>query len=315
MSERRQGGEVRAEGRRLAGTVMAYGEVSPSHRERFEPGSLRLAEAVPLNLFHDPLRAVAWQPGGGLEIREEGGALIMRAELPPIPAADVVLAEIRGGRIGGLSVEFNAERERREDGLRVIEKAVLSGIGIVRSPSYTGSRVEARARSGMSLRARIPTKRDLACRCSGVNCRKARFTDEAVEKMLAEAFALTAPRDVVATWVDYRAPLASVSRGTLRRSGADGVEIDLPTGAAGEAVMAARDNAGIVVRPHIDASAATATELGGVAEYSRAPVRAFVISATDEREGWPEPDLVATPDNLPAPSLVRRRDRRQRVWL
>lgn len=147
-TERRaiEGVELRVEGRRLSGIVMAYGDVSPSHRERFEPGSLRAAESVPLNLFHDAERAVAWHPGGGLELRSEADSLAMVAQLPPIPAADRALAEIRAGRIGGLSVEFRAVKERREAGLRVIEEATLSGIGIVRAPSYEASRVEARAR-------------------------------------------------------------------------------------------------------------------------------------------------------------------------
>ena len=130
-TERRQAGEVRAEGRRLTGTVMPYGEVSPSHRERFEPGALRMAEAVPLNLFHDPERAIAWQPGGGLALTQDRRALTMTATVPPIPAGDRALALVREGRANGLSVEFHAKRERREDGLRVIEEAVLSGIGLV----------------------------------------------------------------------------------------------------------------------------------------------------------------------------------------
>ena len=91
--ERRHVGEVRAEGRRLSGIVMAYGDVSPSHRERFEPGALRMAEAVHLDLQHDVMRAVAWHPGGGLELRQDGKALSMVAELPPIPAADRALGE------------------------------------------------------------------------------------------------------------------------------------------------------------------------------------------------------------------------------
>ena len=52
MFERFSAGlEVRAEGRNLTGTVLRYGDVSPSHRERFEPGSIRFADAVHLDLF------------------------------------------------------------------------------------------------------------------------------------------------------------------------------------------------------------------------------------------------------------------------
>ena len=78
-------GEIRVEGRRLSGTVLRYGEVSPTHKERFEPGSLRMAGAVHLDLFHDRERVVAYSPGGGLELRDGDGSLELTAELPPIP--------------------------------------------------------------------------------------------------------------------------------------------------------------------------------------------------------------------------------------
>lgn len=143
-AERRYAGELRAEGRRLSGVVMRFGDVSRTHRERFEPGAFRFAEAVTLDLFHDRERAAAWHPGGGLELREEDGALHMAAELPPIAAADRALALVASGEATGLSVDFHCEAERREDGLRVVEKALLKSIGLVRSPSYKGSRVERR---------------------------------------------------------------------------------------------------------------------------------------------------------------------------
>ena len=139
-------GEIRVEGRKLTGVVLRYGEVSPSHRERFEPGAMRLADAVHLDLYHDRERVIAFHPGGGLEIAEGHSALELVADLPQIPAADRALEEIRAGSTTGLSVEFRAVKERREAGIRVIEEAVLSGVALVRSPSYLGSRVEARHR-------------------------------------------------------------------------------------------------------------------------------------------------------------------------
>ena len=65
-------GEIRVEGRKLTGVVMRYGEISPSHKERFEPGSLRMADAVHLDLNHDRERVVAWHPAGGLELARPG---------------------------------------------------------------------------------------------------------------------------------------------------------------------------------------------------------------------------------------------------
>ncbi len=139
-------GEIRVEGRKLTGTVMRYGEVSPTHKERFAPGSIRMAGPVHLDLNHDRERVVAYSPGGGLELTDRGEALELSAELPPIPGADRALDDIRTGRANGLSVEFRAIKESRVDGVRVIEEAELSGVGIVSRPSYEGARVEARHR-------------------------------------------------------------------------------------------------------------------------------------------------------------------------
>ena len=139
-------GEIRVEGRRLTGTVLRYGEVSPTHKERFAPGSIRMAGAVHLDLAHDRERVIAYQPGGGLELTDQGEALELTAELPPIPAADRALDDIRAGKVTGLSVEFRAVKESRVNGVRVIEEAELSGVAIVVRPSYGGSRVEARNR-------------------------------------------------------------------------------------------------------------------------------------------------------------------------
>ena len=139
-------GEIRVEGRKLTGTVMRYGEVSPTHKERFAPGSIRMAGPVHLDLNHDRERVVAYSPGGGLELTDRGEALELSAELPPIPGADRALDDIRTGKANGLSVEFRAIKESRVDGVRVIEEAELSGIGIVGMPSYLGARVEARHR-------------------------------------------------------------------------------------------------------------------------------------------------------------------------
>ena len=146
ITERRAAAvELRVDGRKLSGVVMAYGEVSQSHRERFEPGSLRLADVVHLDLHHDPERAIAWLPDGGLELRDEESALLLAADLPPIPAADRALDEVRTGKVGGLSVEFRAVKESIVDGVRVIHEALLSGVGLVGRPSYSAASVEARA--------------------------------------------------------------------------------------------------------------------------------------------------------------------------
>ena len=309
--ERRTTGlELRAEGRRLTGTVMRYGDVSASHRERFEPGSLRIADSVHLDLHHDVERAVAWFPGGGLTLDNGPAALKMRATLPPLPAADRALAEIKAGRVGGLSCEFRAVRERQDAGIRVIEDAVLTGIGIVKAPSYGGSRVEARRRSGRTMRATIPAGRSVECRCSGAECKFAKMVKEGMEQAFNSAFRQF-EREVVAGFGSYDMPLASASSGTLRGrilgNGDGEVEIDLPADSVGAATLAAHEAAGVIVRPHIDSAGAVSTVEGETRVYQTMPIRAFLVSATDAREGWPAPVLVPTPEELASASAPRQR--------
>ena len=300
--------ELRVEGRKLSGVVMNYGEVSPSHRERFEPGSLRMAESVHLDLHHDIERAVAWHPGGGLTLDNGRDALTMRAELPPIPAADRALDEIRSGAVRGLSVEFRPVKERRDADIRVIEDAFLTGIGIVRAPSYKQSSVEARRRSGRTLRARIPAGETLACECA-TDSRWARVIQPAMDKMWEESFK-EGTRAVVGAYLEnYATPIASTARGTLRGRirGVDGyeVDIDLPDSDAGRALLAAWDDSGLVVRPFI--ADQEATLIDGVREISAGRLRAVIITSTDAREGWPNPELVSTPDELAHASAPRAR--------
>ena len=300
--------ELRVEGRKLSGVVMNYGEVSPSHRERFEPGSLRMAESVHLDLHHDIERAVAWHPGGGLTLDNGRDALTMRAELPPIPAADRALDEIRSGAVRGLSVEFRPVKERRDADIRVIEDAVLTGIGIVRTPSYKQSNVEARRRSGRTLRARIPAGETLACECA-TDSRWARVIQPAMDQMWKESFE-EGTRAVVGAYLEnYATPIASTARGTLRGRirgvGGYEVDIDLPDSDAGRALLAAWDDSGLVVRPFI--ADQEATLIDGVREISAGRLRAVIITSTDAREGWPNPELVSTPDELAHASAPRAR--------
>ena len=140
--------ELRAEesGRSLAGVIYRYGDVSNTHKERFEPGAFRLDESVTMNLLHDRLVSIAWYPGGGLTLSDDENELRFEvAELPPIPAADLALEIVRSGKAQGLSVEFRSQAEKRdENGIRVITNALLAGFAIVPNPSYHQSKVEAR---------------------------------------------------------------------------------------------------------------------------------------------------------------------------
>ena len=311
--ERRAGAEFRLRGRELAGRAMVYGEVAPGLNERFEPGAFAPVPAVPLNLQHDARMTVL--EAGAYELRDTPEALLLRADLPEDSAA---LKLVRRGALKGLSVEFKAQRERRDSGLRVIEAAELLAVGVVDAPAYTSARVEVRARLGRTLRARIPSGRKMCCECMKTAtgravARFAKFSEESLQQVVSESWEQAA-REVIATHGSYGQPLASVSKGTLRGrmvKGALEVEVDLPDDAAGRAVLAAHESTGVVVRPFIDTGAAEFVVVNDTAEYSKAPVRAFIASATDAREGWPEVKISNTPDKI----MNRRAERRLRAWL
>ena len=144
--------ELRAEGRRLEGTILKYGEISPNHQERFLPGAFDLSGGPTrwLDYRHDRTRVLAHTEGGGLTLRDSPDSLLLEAELPALPLSERALDEIASGALSGLSIEFNATQESREREIRVVEKADLAGIGLVASPSYPNSRVETRAAGTLS---------------------------------------------------------------------------------------------------------------------------------------------------------------------
>ena len=146
IERRSSAAEIRIEGRMVTGVALRYGAVSVTHREKFAPGALLLADRIVFDLHHDREKAIGFCPGGGLEMRSEDDAMMLSCEVPPTPAGDRALDEIRTGKATGLSIEFHSVKDHHADGLRVIEEAILSGVGLVRLPSYSDSQVEARAR-------------------------------------------------------------------------------------------------------------------------------------------------------------------------
>ena len=141
-------------------------------------------------------------------------------------------------------------------------------------------------------------------------CKFAKMAAEGMQEAFDKAFRQF-EREVVAGFGSYDMPLASASSGTLRGrilgNGDGEVEIDLPAGSVGAATVAAHEAAGVIVRPHIDAAAAESTVEGETRVYQTMPIRAFLVSATDARSGWPAPVLTATPEELASASAPRLR--------
>lgn len=289
--------ECRAVGRTLSGVGMPYGTVAPGYREMFEPGGLvGLADPFPLVMQHDRDLVIA-STADVLRVTDTPTAFEARAELPLDSAA---LTLVRSRALTGMSVGFVAHREHRDAaGLRVVSRYSYDHLGLVDRPGYPAAKVEVRARSGFSFRSAMPRDRRVRCECSGPGQKFARMAGRELSAAFDRAFARAAEEladeagDVTAVLGNYSQPLASASRGTLRRTGDVEVEIDIPDSDAGRAALAAHDDAGVIVRPFLQPLADDVPRIDGDEAIWDGPfdVRSFVVSATDAREGWPPAQL------------------------
>lgn len=145
--ERRFTSGLTVEGRRLPGVGIAYGDVAtlPFGRETFAPGAfgnIAGADAI-LNVQHDRNRPIARTPST-LQLVDGPDALRIIAMLPETREADDALTNVRAGVLRGLSLEFRATAAPVIDGVRTVQRAALLGFGLVDTPAYPGSHVEAR---------------------------------------------------------------------------------------------------------------------------------------------------------------------------
>ncbi len=294
------GVEVRAAGRTLTGPALVYGDVSPTHRERFESGAFTLDNKTRwLDLRHDETRMLAWTGGGGLELTDRPDALMVSATLPETPLHNRALAEVRDGTLKGFSVEFRAQAERRESGIRVVTGAALAGIGLVPEPSYPASTAEVRAR-GFSLSGRIPFNKPMTCRCHRGTCDRVQFEPGAFDEALGDE-----GRDTLLITGTFDSAMASRQKGTLKFSKSDGalkVEAQLPATTAADDLAANSKNVDLLTRPVFDQDLSEYIEKDGVATYTKVHLKAVLVGASDV-EGWP------------AATIAGKSARRSRVWL
>ena len=145
---------------RLTGVLMTYGTPARRLRERFEQDSLhwrddgivirelhppRDASGRPINTTPPILRTVPFLEGRELKID---------AALPNTTKGRDVAEAMRGPLplYGGVSIEFAAELETRESGIRVIKRALLDGAALVLRGEYADSTVEVREGAGLDRR-------------------------------------------------------------------------------------------------------------------------------------------------------------------
>lgn len=127
---------------RLVGTLVTYGERASDRAEVFEAGALAWPEdGVVLNRQH-----VRGQPIMRVKPEVRDGAVVLDVPLPDTSAGRDAATEIRTGLFKGLSVEFAAVKQVFRNGVRFIQAATLGGVGLVDTPSYTGSTAEVRGK-------------------------------------------------------------------------------------------------------------------------------------------------------------------------
>ena len=126
---------------RLIGRILTYGARAIDRAELFERGALSWpADGVILNRQHargQPImRVLPVQVGDELRIDQP---------LPDTLAGRDAATEIRSGLLRGLSVSFAPVRQSFAGGVRRIQSAAMTAVGLVDSPSYDAP-VEVRQR-------------------------------------------------------------------------------------------------------------------------------------------------------------------------
>lgn len=296
MTEYRQSQVAAGDGRTLVGVAVRYGDTTNDRRmgavDRILPGSLTVFDDLRLTVHHDRNRPLAVL-GKGLTIEDTADALMMRAEIPDTTEGRDTLTLVRNGVLGGLSVELSEVEFSIADGVRLIEKAVLSAISVVDIPAFAQSKV-AVYRRGMAgvLRGVVPAGRMLSCRCQKGDCDSVTFGPEAFDLSPAAQEALVKRNeDILAVFSDYSQPLGSLRRGNLRLARTDDgsmtVEIDLDAAAA-DRVKESMSAAPVFVRPFMDAEKSQYVQEGTTAVYDHVALRAVVVGSTDVGGDLPE---------------------------
>ena len=126
---------------RLVGRILTYGERASDRAELFERGALSWPDdGVILNRQHARgapiMRVTPTQVGDELRIDQV---------IPDTVAGRDAATEIRSGLLRGLSVSFQAARQSFAGGVRRIQSATMTAVGLVDDPSYDAP-VEVRAR-------------------------------------------------------------------------------------------------------------------------------------------------------------------------
>ena len=314
------------------GVLMKYRSIGegPYGKEVFLPGSFGNVEQaeILLNVQHDRSRPLARAPGT-MQLVDSNSVLTLVAKPPATQEVQDARMMVQAKILTGLSIEFNATEQEHRNGVRVISKAQLCGVGLVDTPAFPASTVEARrqqheqrARLSLTISGLIPYETKLDCRCQTGSCTAVRLKP----KSLAQA----AEPDSTALLVmgDYSKPIASVAKRSLQLTDTpQGLLVfsTIPDSQAGRDLIALASSVPLLIRPIFrqEDSAYEYEDNGETAVYEHMSLRGLTIGATDQAAGWPEA-VISEPEAAPPATLeeppqeARRADRwegRRRICL
>ena len=291
------------------GVIMRYGAIGegPFGKEVFLPGSFGdlSQSSILLNIQHDRSRPIARTPDT-MTLADTTSMLTLTAKPPDTTEVRDAKLMVQAKILTGLSIEFTAFEQEHRNGLRVISKAQLCGVGLVDTPAFPASTVEARrqqheqrAKLSLTISGIIPYEEKLDCRCQTGSCTAVRLKP----KSLAQA----AEPDSTSLLVmgDYSKPIASVAKRSLQLTDTPQgllVSSTIPDSQAGRDLIALASSVPLLIRPIFDQKASTFIEEGGVATYTHMSLRGLTIGATDQAAGWPEA-VISEPEAAPEATL------------
>lgn len=303
--------EFRAEGDVgiIEGVAIRYNEPSlifGSFYEQFEPGAFSPIGEIWFNKQHDRTSSLAKYPGGGMTVVDSDTELRVRVELPPTESGRDVRTLVERGVLCGLSIEYSPVLENVDEATmtHTVTRGVLGAVAVVDKPAHESSIVTLRRffehrAGGWSGGGGWDYGATLRCECSGPDCKSARFEKGSFSD-LSPVLGLNAKdtaaavrdgkmREVVASYGDYKTPVASLGTGSLRFREVGGNlrwDLDLSDSDDAKRLIAANKAAGIVGRPYLDRDLSEGEKVGDVMVYKKAVMRALILSSTDAREGW-----------------------------
>ena len=135
--------EIRAADDRISGVIMEYSAVTTlpdGSKEMFEPGSIKTLPPVAVYVDHIPGSAIATE-NTGLTLVDSDERMEFDLRMPKLRTADMedALTKAKAGIYGFVSVTFADVKTRIENGVTVIEKALVPAFSLTANPAYSTS--------------------------------------------------------------------------------------------------------------------------------------------------------------------------------